>query len=347
MPSTGDRSRATAEFRHGEPIPGTVASRSVGAEARPASAAGSPDRDGLRSVVLAPTIGSPQSFCSMTVDGVSEDRPHFDVGSGEESVRSAGAICESAPLFGATERIPTIGGLEARRCVGTGRRLVPMLILWAVLIADLQGLLWLSGVKTFALQQAVEKGVARAESYAVAETGDNQIQKAIRDQRATLRFWMILALMGDFIVEPTTPAVRTLMAATLLSALAALVGRPIGYRLALDESAAAQGYWVLALALQTTLVFALGTPEIDASMALLLPAGTYRATEWVATSQFEVFAILGWIALIRGGWRRGQSNLATATAACAALAAFEAAMRIGSTVLTGAMMRSALSPGRL
>ena len=221
-----------------------------------------------------------------------------------------------------------------------------MLVLWAILIADLQGLLWLSGVKTLALQQAVEQGVARAESHAVAETDDNHIHKAIRDQRATLRFWMILALIGDFVVEPAAPAVRALLVATLLSALAALTGRPNGFRLALYESAVVQGYWVLALALQTTLAFALGVPQVDASTALLLPAGTYQATVWVALTQVEVFALLGWAALIRGGRRRGQVNLATATAACSLVAVMEAAIRIGSTVLTGATMRLTLTPGR-
>ena len=221
-----------------------------------------------------------------------------------------------------------------------------MLVLWAILIADIQGLLWLSGVKTLALQQAVEQGVARAESYAVAETGDNQIHKAIGEQRATLRFWTILALIRDFVVEPIAPTARALAVATLLSALAALAGRPIGFRLALDESAAVQGYWVLGLALQTTLVFALGTPEVDTSLALLLPAGTYRATDWVALSQLEVFALLGWAALVRGGWRRGQANLATATAACSVVAAIEAAFRIGLTLITGATMRLTLMPGR-
>ncbi|WP_237170526.1 hypothetical protein [Paludisphaera borealis] len=221
-----------------------------------------------------------------------------------------------------------------------------MLVLWAVLIIDLQGALWLSGVKTLALQQAVEQGVARAESRTVGEMADNQIHKAIRDQRATLRFWTILALIGDFVVEPLAPAVRALVVATLLSALAALAGRPIGFRLALDECAAVQGYWVLGLALQTTLVFALRTSEVDASMALLLPSGTYRAAPWVAWRQADAFALLGWSSLILGGWRRGQANLATATAACSVVAAVEAAIRIGLTLITGAAMRLILMPGR-
>ena len=219
MPLIGDRREAIAEFRNGEPIPGDVADQSVSVDARAASADGAPDRDGPQLVAIAPTIGSSQSFCAMTVDGSPDDRLHRDVGgSSDQSARLAGAACESASVFEATERLPAVGGPKARRCAGPGKRIGPMLVLWAILIADIQGLLWLSGVKTLALQQAVEQGVARAESYAVAETGDNQIHKAIGEQRATLRFWTILALIRDFVVEPIAPSARALAVATLLTA---------------------------------------------------------------------------------------------------------------------------------
>jgi hypothetical protein len=259
---------------------------------------------------------------------------------------TSGASCDSKSLLEATERPRTVDGLKPRRGARPSKYIGSMLILWAVLIIDFQGLLWLSGVKTLALQQAMEQGVARAESRAVGEMGDSQIHKAIQDQRATLRFWTTLALIGDFVVEPLAPAVRALLVATLLAALAALAGRPIGFRLALEECAAVQGYWVLGLALQTALVFILRTPDVDVSMALLLPAGTYRAAPWIALSQADAFALLGWAALIRGGWCRGQANLATATAACSAAAAVEAMIRIGFTLITGAAMRLMLMPGR-
>jgi hypothetical protein len=92
------------------------------------------------------------------------------------------------------------------------------------------------------------------------------------------------------------------------------------------------------------LVFAAPTLEADASMALLLPPGTYRAVCWIAWRQVDAFALLGWVALMLGGWRRGQANLATAIIACASLAAIETAFRIGTTLVTGAGMRLMLIP---
>ncbi|AMV36061.1 hypothetical protein [Planctomyces sp. SH-PL62] len=270
--------------------------------------------------------------------------PPADRSAGDGPDRGDG-LAESPSLVDEAERSRAVGRLGFRRRAGATGRAGSLLILWAVLILDFQGLLWLSGAKTLALRQAVEQGAARVESRAVGEIGDRQIQKAIRDQRATLRFWTALALIGDLVVEPLAPAVRALLAATLLAALAALAGRPVGFPLALDECAVLQGFWVLGLALQTALVFALPTLEADASMALLLPSGTYRAASWVAWRQVDAFALLGWAALILGGWRRGQANLATAIVACTSLAAIETAIRIGTTLVTGAAMRLMLIPG--
>jgi hypothetical protein len=141
--------------------------------------------------------------------------------------------------------------------------------------------------------------------------------------------------------------VRALAVATLLSALAALVGRPVGFRQALDECAWLQGFWVLGLAVQLALLIKMQSTEVETSLVLLLPAGTYPALMWVALRQLDAFALLGWAALIRGGWRRGQSNLAVATLACALVALCELTCRLGFALITGSAMRLMVMPDRL
>jgi hypothetical protein len=208
----------------------------------------------------------------------------------------------------------------------------------------LHGILWASGARSSVLSEAVERGAARAEARRIGEVGDDLIRKATRTQRDTLPFWTTLAALGDFLVEPLALAGRALAAATILSALAALVGRPVGYERALAESAAAQGFWVLGLAVRTALTVALRRPEVETSAALFLPPGTYSAAAWLALSQLDAFVLLGWAALARGGWRRGQTNLAAAIAVCTLLALAEAAIRIACGMAIGSGMRLEVMP---
>jgi hypothetical protein len=221
-----------------------------------------------------------------------------------------------------------------------------ILTIWAVIIIALNGVLWISGVKIDGLTNAVELGVARAESRAVGEVSDVQIREAIHDQRETLSFWVTLAMIADFVFEPLVPALRALAVATALGALAALVGRPIGFGFALGEYAALQGIWVLGLALHVALVLILRTDEIDTSLALALPAGRYQAGVWVLLRQADAFALWGWAALAMAGWRRGQVNLATSGLTCALFAFTEAAARVLITMTAGAAMRLMLLPDR-
>src|SRR3954452_12287048 len=213
-----------------------------------------------------------------------------------------------------------------------------MLSLWIAVVIGLQGILWLSGVKALALNAAVERGAARVESRAMGEASEDQIREAIRSQRDTLPFWTTLALIGDFVVEPLALAVRSVAVSVLLGSLAALSGRPVGFDLALSQCARAQGIWVLGLMVRVALVLALRSPDAETSMAVALPAGTYPALGWAALRQVDVFALWGWAALARDGWRRGQANLVTAAVACALLALGEAALRIGSTLVVGGGM---------
>jgi hypothetical protein len=66
----------------------------------------------------------------------------------------------------------------------------------------------------------------------------------------------------------------------------------------------------------------------------------------VALRQLDAFAILGWLALIYGGWRRRQANLLVSTMACSLVAAGELGLRILWAVVTGVAMRLALTSGR-
>jgi hypothetical protein len=140
------------------------------------------------------------------------------------------------------------------------------------------------------------------------------------------------------------PAVRATAVATLLSALAALVGRPGGFGPALGACIDAQGAWVLGLAIRTALALAQGRPEVETSLALALPPGIHPAATWMAFRQADVFALWGWAAMALGGWRRGQANLLVASSACASVALGEATLRVGFALMTGAGMRLTLLP---
>ena len=215
---------------------------------------------------------------------------------------------------------------------------------WMALTVALQGALWATGFKTAALADAIERGAARAETLRVAEVGDELVRKAVRGQEATRPFWTALALLGDFVVEPLALPVRALAAATLLAGLAALVGRSPDFGRALAENARLQGIWVLGLATRVALAIALRRPGIDTSMALALPPGSYPAPLWVALQQLDAFALVGWVLMARGAWRRGQANLATAALICGGLWLMEASARIILTLIFEAGMRLTLIP---
>jgi hypothetical protein len=218
------------------------------------------------------------------------------------------------------------------------------LLRWMVLVVALQGLLWAFGVRSTALAVAVEQGAARIETRGIGEVGDDVIRKAIRLQRASLAFWTTVALLGDFVVEPLALAVRAIVVAVVLSSLAALIGRPSRFGPALAACSWVQGFWVLGLAVRVVLMLALRRGEVETSLALILPPGSYPASAWVALRQADAFALLGWAALARGGWRRGQVNRATAVLVCALLALGEAALRVGATLVLEAGMRLTLVP---
>jgi hypothetical protein len=207
-----------------------------------------------------------------------------------------------------------------------------------------QAVLWASGARDSAIEAGVEGGAARAESEGIGEIGDDVIRKAIQTQHATRTFWSALWALGDFVFEPLSLAVRALIAAAAFSSLAALTGRPTQFADGLAGSVEAQGFWVLGLGVRAALVVALRRPAVETSLTLLLPRGSYDAATWVALGQVDVFAVLGWMALAFGGWRRGQVNLAGALAVCAMLWSMEALLRISAELTLGAGMRLSLIP---
>ncbi|HEY2158258.1 MAG TPA: hypothetical protein VGH33_21695 [Isosphaeraceae bacterium] len=218
------------------------------------------------------------------------------------------------------------------------------LALWVILTVGLEGLQWSSGAKSLALSKAVQQGAAQIERRAFGEVSEDQVRKAMRTQNATLPFWTTLALIGDFLIEPLSMAARPLAVATLLSILAALVGRPARFGAALGACLTVQGLWVLGRAVRVALTLALGLDEAETSLALALPPGTNSAMALLAARQADAFALWGWAAMALGGWRRRQANLAVAFLVCALVALGEAALRINVALMVGAGMRLALLP---
>lgn len=221
----------------------------------------------------------------------------------------------------------------------------PVLGLWIGLTLLLYGAMWATGGRTAALTTAVEGGVTRIERDGAASPSDEAVRKAVDLQRAALPFWATIRLLGDFVFEPALLALRAAAAAVGFTACAALAGRGWRFQRAWVDCARLQGWWVLGLAVRLGLVAWLRRAEedVETSLALFLPAGTYGAAAWLALRRVEVFAALGWLATALAGRRRGDAGLATALALCAVLAAVEAASRVGVGLLVGSAMRLALA----
>ena len=220
----------------------------------------------------------------------------------------------------------------------------PVLVLWVALTVIVQGGLWLAGFRTSALSGAVDQGAARVEALGLGVVGDDLIRKAIRTQHDTLPFWTVLAFLGDFLAEPAALATRALAAATAYSALAALRGRAVGFDRALAGCAAAQGFWVLGLAVRAGLMAALRRGGVETSAALLLPAGVHPAWVYLMLRQLDAFTLAGWGVVAAEARRRGQVDWPGAVAVAAALGAFEAAVRVAVGLGMGAAMRLSVMP---
>jgi hypothetical protein len=263
--------------------------------------------------------------------------------------RGDGAVLDRSAGEGARAVASVVAGQVSGAAATTGKlsgtpRPGSVLALWIALTIALHAALWVTGFEPKGLADAVGQGAARAEASGVGEVSDDLIRKAIKVQRASLPFWTTLARLGDFAVEPALLAGRAITVATLFAAAAALTGRPIGFTAGLTGAAWVQGFWVLGLAVKVGLMIGLRRPDVETSLALLLPPGRYPAALVLLARQADPFLILGWLALALGGWRRHQVNLATALVLCLLLASGETAVRLACGLITGAGMRLSVMP---
>jgi len=219
-----------------------------------------------------------------------------------------------------------------------------LLTVWMSLVVILHGLVWMTGVPDYDLAAAVEKGAERVEQRSVGEDSPDIVRKSIQLQRDSLRFWTVIRMVGDFLVAPVWIALRALMVAVGLAALAALTGRPVRFPAAMQDCVTWQGVWVLGLAVQTTLMLVLRRPEIETSVVLLLPPRLYTASQWVMLRQIDCFALIGWFGLAWSACRRGQAGLFGALATCLFLALMEAQIRGGFDLLVNLAMRLTVLP---
>jgi hypothetical protein len=220
----------------------------------------------------------------------------------------------------------------------------PILAFWVIATLLLQAALWLSGARGTGLSEAIEFGAARTETKGVGEVGDDVVRKAIGIQHDTTAFWTVLALFGDFVVEPLSLPLRAGLVAVLFAGVAMLRGRTVEFSRGMASCAMAQGFWVLGLAVRAALTIGLKRAEIETSPTLLLPPGTHPGVVWVALQQLDVFALLGWIAMVRCGIVRMRVGVIVALAICFFLFAFEAIVRLQFSLVIEAGMRLSLMP---
>ncbi len=67
----------------------------------------------------------------------------------------------------------------------------------AVILIQAAG--WSSGLRGRSLADAVEQGAAQVEERSVGEVAEADIRRSIDAQRSSLRFWAVLAAVGDFV----------------------------------------------------------------------------------------------------------------------------------------------------
>lgn len=219
-----------------------------------------------------------------------------------------------------------------------------MLAVWMSLVVILHGIIWTTGVPDYDLAEAVEKGAARVEQRSVGEDSEDVVRKSIKLQRDSLPFWTVIGAVGDFLVAPGWIALRALLVAVALSAVAAVCGRPVRFPAAMRDCVAWQGVWVLGLAVQVVLMLVLHRSDIETSVVLLLPPRIYAAREWVLLDQIDCFAVIGWLGLAWSACQRRQTNLYMALLMCFLVAALEAQIHGGFSLLVNLGMRLAIFP---
>jgi hypothetical protein len=215
---------------------------------------------------------------------------------------------------------------------------------WMVGLMLVYSVLWGVGIRQHYLATAVEAGVARVEQRLQGEESQDIIRKEIQVQRDSLRFWMVLAALGDFVFAPLWLPLRAMSVTVVLSAWAALRGRPPGFLAAWCQCVTWQGIWVLGAAVQVVLAVMLDSASVDTSVALLLPPGTYSAGRWILLRQLDCFALFGWLVLAWGGYRRGQAGWGPALLLIAMVAIMEAMVVSSASLVVELGMRLSLMP---
>lgn len=219
-----------------------------------------------------------------------------------------------------------------------------MLVVWIALTIVLRGVYWTSGVPDHQLIRAVEQGAARVELLTAGDDNLDVVRKAIELQRSSLPFWTVLAVLGDFVLDPLWLGLRAWGVTVALNAVAALTGRPVRFPAMMAQAVAWQGVWVFGLACRLAWMFVLQRGVIDTSVTLLLPAGVYGASTWVLLQQADLFALIGWLGIAWGGVRKGQANLPVSLLVCGVLASVEAVVYAACALVLNLGMRVALLP---
>ena len=219
-----------------------------------------------------------------------------------------------------------------------------LMVVWMALVAVLNGAAWTTGVVDYDLAQAVENGAAQVERRELHEESEDVVRKAIQTQRDTLTFWTVITALRDFLVAPLALVLRVFVVAITFSAVAALSGRGVRFPATVAECVAWQGVWVLGLAVEVVLMVVLHRPHIETSVLMFLPQASFTARQWSALQQVDCFAIIGWLGLAWGARRRGPANLLVAVIVCFVLAATEAYICYGTSLVVNLSMRMTLFP---
>ncbi len=214
-----------------------------------------------------------------------------------------------------------------------------LLALWLALEVVLHGVIWTTGVVDHDLTQAVEAGAGQVERRKLHEESDDVVRKSIQTQRDTLPFWTVIMALRDFLVAPLLLVWRVFAVAVTFSALAALSGRPVRFPATVAECVAWQGVWVLGLAVEVVLMLVWQRPHVETSVLMFFPQHTFTARQWVAWQQVDCFAIVGWLGMAWGARRRGQANWLVALIVCLVLAATEAYICYGTSLIVNLGMR--------
>ena len=218
------------------------------------------------------------------------------------------------------------------------------MMVWMSLVVVFNSVIWTTGVTDHRLAQAVEDGAAAVEKQHVGEENEDVIRKEIQKQRDSLRFWTAIAAIRDFVIAPLSLGLRALAVAVAFSAVAATAGRPVRFGESMHECVVWQGVWVAGLAVSVVLMLALDQSAICTSVQMFLAEESYTASQWLLYEQLDCFALVGWLGMAWGGWRRGQAGIVMTVIVCVVLAAIDVGIHVAPSLVVNLGMRMSLVP---